>query len=740
MALETLKKIPALAKLKDSEISQLVEKLDAQSFDVHHDIIKQGDEGEGFYIIAKGECVVTRLQDCNDPTSSFELGRLKAGDYFGEAALQQNAKRGATVTALTNVDCFYLSRQDFSDMFTSQKIHVQFAKRKAVRGENVKETTYSPAIPIGATKEKNAETRAMILEAIKFNVLFMNLSAQDLNSIIDEMYLSSIKTGVSCIVQGDYGDNFYIVNSGEFYVFVNETCVAIRSRGMCFGELALMYNAPRAATVTAMEDSEVWVVDRFTFKRVVVGVTQEKLANYMDFLQSVPVLSALATFEREKIAEALEEVHFRKDDVVCNQGDDGNEMFIVQSGELVVKIKANGTSKEVARVKAGEYFGERALIKNAPRAATVTAVTDCVLLKLDRNAFALLLGPLEDILQQRVESYDAKKSEPVTELHEIIGGLKSTIEFKDLQVLGTLGTGSFGHVQLVRDTKGGKTYALKAVWKAQIVETNQQGHILSEKRAMAAFSHPFLVGLYNTYKTQDRLYFLLEPALGGELFRVLREKVLLDEDTSRFYAAHIVLAFEYMHSLDYVYRDLKPENLLLDSTGYLKLTDFGFAKNITSGRTWTLCGTPDYLAPEIVTGKGHGKGVDWWTLGIFIFEVLASFPPFYDEDPMKKYAKIINGVITFPPHFSPDAVNLIKKLLYHKPTRRLGVVNGGARLIKKQAWFKSFNWEHLLERKLKAPFVPNISSDADLSNFDDYGEDQEHRYYEDDGTNWEEDF
>jgi len=249
------------------------------------------------------------------------------------------------------------------------------------------------------------------------------------------------------------------------------------------------------------------------------------------------------------------------------------------------------------------------------------------------------------------------------------------------------------------------------------------------------------VALYATYKNKDRLYFLLEPSLGGELFSVLREKTLFDEDTSRFYAAHIVLAFEYMHSMNYVYRDLKPENLLLDSQGYLKLTDFGFAKDISSGRTWTLCGTPDYLAPEIVAGKGHGKGVDWWTLGIFIYEMLASYPPFYDEDPMKTYAKIMHGSITFPSQNSKEAISLIKKLLYHKPTKRLGVVNGSAKLIKKHAWFKTFSWTDLLDRKLKAPFVPKIKSDADISNFDDYGEDQEeHQHYSDDGSNWDKDF
>jgi serine/threonine protein kinase len=211
----------------------------------------------------------------------------------------------------------------------------------------------------------------------------------------------------------------------------------------------------------------------------------------------------------------------------------------------------------------------------------------------------------------------------------------------------------------------------------------------------------------------------LEPSLGGELFSVLRAKTFFDEHTARFFAAGVVLAFEYMHSKGIIYRDLKPENLLLDARGYLKITDFGFAKKVGDQRTWTLCGTPDYLAPEVVSGQGHGRGVDWWTLGILIYEMLASYPPFYDgiirsslpflcfyhmnssssgwsliliEDPMKTYAKIMHGQIAFPMHFSKQAVDLIRRLLHAKPTKRLGVLKGGARLVKDHLWFKGFDW------------------------------------------------
>ncbi len=239
-----------------------------------------------------------------------------------------------------------------------------------------------------------------------------------------------------------------------------------------------------------------------------------------------------------------------------------------------------------------------------------------------------------------------------------------------------MGKGSFGFVTLVKNIKDATvTYALKGVAKSQIVELGQQEHIMSEKNAMMRFNSEFLVKLYNTYKDRDALYFLLEPCLGGELFTLLRSRTSFNEKTTKFYAGCVTLAFEYMHQSDTVYRDLKPENLLIARDGYIKVTDFGFAK-VVKDRTWTLCGTPDYLAPEVVSGQGHGKAVDWWTLGVLIYEMLASYPPFYDEDPMKTYAKIMHGTVAYPKHFSADAKDLIGKLLHPKPTKRLGAIKG----------------------------------------------------------------
>ena len=359
-----------------------------------------------------------------------------------------------------------------------------------------------------------------------------------------------------------------MIASGEFDVFVNDRKVAVRGKGTMFGELALMYNSPRAATVTANQDSIVWMIDRFTFRRIVTGLSAQKFDIYVKFLKNVQLLTTLADFERRKIAEALEEVSFAGGHTVFRQGDEGDAMYIVYQGE--VRILKDET--EVMRCKPGDYFGERALLTSEPRAASAVTASPVQLLKLDRNAFALLLGPLEDIMKSNAAKYESKEGEgssssgaqdgePTAEemrkKHQTALAAKRNmpqIQFGNLKVLGTLGKGSFGFVQLVQDRTTEITYALKAVSKAQIVQTGQQGHVLSEKKAMMLFDHPFLIKLFATYKNKDRLFFLLEPSLGGELFSVLRERTLFDEDTARFYAASVLISFEYMHSLNIIYR------------------------------------------------------------------------------------------------------------------------------------------------------------------------------------------
>ncbi|CAG8483983.1 3335_t:CDS:2 [Funneliformis caledonium] len=291
----------------------------------------------------------------------------------------------------------------------------------------------------------------------------------------------------------------------------------------------------------------------------------------------------------------------------------------------------------------------------------------------------------------------------------------------DFMLLETLGTGTFGRVFLTKFKPTENYYAMKVLKKYEVVRLKQVEHINSEKLILSQVHHPFIVNLFCTFQDDRNLYMLLEYVIGGELFSHLRKAGRFTNDMTRFYAAEIVLAIEYLHSKDIIYRDLKPENLLLDSRGHVKITDFGFAKKVAD-RTWTLCGTPEYLAPEIIQSKGHGKPVDWWALGILIFEMLAGYPPFFDDNPFGIYEKILAGRIQFPSHFDANAKDLIKRLLTSDRTKRLGNLRGGSEDVKKHKWFRGVDWQGLYDRRVTAPIVPPYQHPGDTGNFEKYPE------------------
>jgi serine/threonine protein kinase len=289
----------------------------------------------------------------------------------------------------------------------------------------------------------------------------------------------------------------------------------------------------------------------------------------------------------------------------------------------------------------------------------------------------------------------------------------------------TVGTGTFGRVRVVTHSVKNTPmhFALKMLKKSVILQLKQVEHIKSEKKILAEIVHPFIVNMYASWQDEGNLYMLMEYVIGGELFSILRKKNRFASETARFYACEIVCALEYLHAKDIAYRDLKPENLLIDGEGHMKITDFGFAKHLAGGRTWTLCGTPEYLAPEIIQSKGHGKDVDWWALGILIYEMLVGMPPYFAESPFEVYQRILGGDLKFPSHVDGGARDLITNLLQADRSLRYGCLRDGAEDVKRHRWFRGVSWPQVLQRRVRAPFVPGFRSPADTSNFDSYPDD-----------------
>ncbi|XP_060733197.1 cAMP-dependent protein kinase catalytic subunit PRKX-like isoform X1 [Tachysurus vachellii] len=292
-----------------------------------------------------------------------------------------------------------------------------------------------------------------------------------------------------------------------------------------------------------------------------------------------------------------------------------------------------------------------------------------------------------------------------------------------LESVATVGTGTFGRVVLVQDRKSKGYFALKSMKIVDLIRLKQQQHVHNEKEVLMEVNHPFIVKLFWTWHDDRCLFMLMEFVPGGELFTYLRSRGKFSNDTSLFFAAEIICALEYLHSKDIVYRDLKPENILLDREGHVKLTDFGFAKKMVD-RTCTLCGTPEYLAPEIIQGKGHGLAVDWWALGVLIFEMLSGYPPFFDDNPFGIYQKVLSAKLNIPRQLDFHVKDLIKKLLVVDKSKRLGNLRGGAEDVKNHKWFRSVDWDVVPQRKLKPIIIPAVAHEGDPSNFETYPEEK----------------
>lgn len=300
------------------------------------------------------------------------------------------------------------------------------------------------------------------------------------------------------------------------------------------------------------------------------------------------------------------------------------------------------------------------------------------------------------------------------------GSKDKSLTINDFMLLSVIGKGSYAKVLLVKKKDTEEILALKVLKKEMVEKRKQQEHVQTERDVLVGTNHPFIAKLHYSFQNEKKLFFALEYCPGGELFNLLQKRRYFTEDQTRFYAAQILLALDYLHQNDVIYRDLKPENVLIDIDGYIRITDFGLSKKNVKGTkdAFSVCGTPEYLAPEVILKKGHGKPVDWWTFGSIMYEMLTGLPPFYTNDREELFERIKLGSVKYPKEFSNSLKDLLSGLFNKDPEKRLGSGPDGAKNLKKHPWFQGVNWDALLNKEIKAPFKPVIKSEIDVSYFD----------------------
>ncbi|XP_056386667.1 cGMP-dependent protein kinase 2-like [Hyla sarda] len=594
---------------------------------------------------------------------------------------------------------------------------------------------------------KDSSSKKLITGAIMSNDFLRQLEASHVRRIVDCMYERVYSQSQLVIQEGAAGNHLYVLAEGLLDVIQNSRLLGQMHPGTAFGELAILYNCKRTATVKAVTDSKIWVLDRQVFQSIMMSSAQAQHQEYFSFLRSVSLLKDLPEEKLSKIVDCLEVDFYDKGDYIIREGEEGNTFFIIAKGKVCVTQAVEGVQEpqEIKTLGVGDYFGEKALISEDVRSANIIAEEDDTqCLVIDRDTFNQMVGTYQElqtylreyVFQLALNDHDrrnarrkslhhsiSRDNSEVNQLRELVSRFSSTSPFRYLDVITTLGTGGFGRVELVKLKDEDMTFALKCIKKKHIVDTHQQEHVYWEKNILQQINCPFIIRLYRTFRDAKYVYMLLEVCLGGELWSILRDTGSFEEGTARFCIGCVLEAFDYLHNRGIVYRDLKPENLLLDSEGYIKMVDFGFAKKIGAGKkTWTFCGTPEYVAPEIIMNRGHDFGADYWSLGILIYELLTGSPPFSGTDPIKIYNMVLKGIekVDFPHRIGRRSEDLIRRLCRINPAERLGNRKNGISDIRKHKWFQGFNWEGLRNRKLLSPLKREIKGITDHSYFDSF--------------------
>jgi cGMP-dependent protein kinase len=411
-------------------------------------------------------------------------------------------------------------------------------------------------------------------------------------------------------------------------------------------------------------------------------------------LKRVQLLRGLPSDRFRLLVTMLETREYQPDTVIVQQNDPGDCFFILKTGQ--VSVIRNGVSIRV--VSKLDYFGERAMLFEEFRSATVVATGHVSCWVLQKKDFLrILTDTMRKRLIARIDLQD------------------DNIALRDLIIVKLLGKGMFGNVFLASHPQKEVLYALKTVTRAKVDQYNLHENLFLEKNVLMQLDHVFIVSLVKTFKDEKRFYFLMEFVKGMDLFDALRKIGLLSDDDSRFYVAALMLMMEHLHERNIIYRDLKPENVMVDEEGYPKLIDFGTAK-IVANRTYTVIGTPHYMAPEVILGKGYNTTVDFYGIGVLLYEFISGKVPFgeSEEDPYDIYQKVLEHRLVYPDFLDSKfpAKALIEQLLNSNPAMRTG---GGIEQLKAHRWFNGFDWvnsiqDRLYSRELRPPYTPGVSN------------------------------
>jgi len=684
--LSIMKRHLLFEELSSDELQILIEATERIQVAKGEKVVQQNDRGEFLYIVQRGKLELF----CE--VGQHPVGKvLEEGNVFGELALLYGNNCSSSVIAKTSPYVVVWR----IDQMTFRRVLVKHAYQRDVGIQN----------------------------CLKRVSLFQGMSDAKLGQFAAGMTRVHFERGSRIVKKGEMGEVFYSIERGSVRVHDigigdSQSTDRILKRGESFGERALLTGEPRSATVTAIEDVVALAMDRATFQSSLGDLRHlMKFHSKLSCLKALPIFanSDLTELELQRLADLTKEVCYKKGTKLCQAGRKlprSSCVWFIEKGRLLVYDGGKKKSDPmIYNLQTGDYFGEKSILdddQNPDRISSyeATCETNLTTYKLSRESIESVVVDLTRLGES--ESYVKSKQK----LHQ----KSSTSSLKHFTHYHIIGMGGFGKVWLVENKGNGNLYALKVIHKRKLLNSRQERSILREKELLQLLHHPFILHSVSSFQDASNLYLVLPLIRGGELYDVVGNSSKrgrgLPNDDAAFYAGGVIEALGHFHHRYIAYRDLKLENIMIDADGYPVIVDLGFAK-VTVEKSYTFCGTPDYLAPEIIMSKGHNHAVDYWSFGVLVFEILSGKSPFNTSSShMEMFKRIVLMQYEMPHYLNEHAQDLIRKLLKRKVSQRLGMLSGGHYDVQNHPWFSSSgcNCKELLKKELSPPWKPRTNS------------------------------
>ena len=641
--------IPLDSTIKSIMANNLIQEI----YDQGKYIFKEGEFGNCMYIIKEGEV------ECVKGDKVIRV--LKQGDNFGQKAILEEGKRSLDVKAKTDCKLYSIS----SDFFKTQF------------GENYKEYLYF----------------SFVSTAFSLSKVFNKINPKMISKTFSDFSFRSLKNNEIIYPKGQkITEKLCVVLEGNIVDKKINKVEAKRYEILYENQLSEGSDASIKHDLLAEPDCVLAEIDFDKFKEALGGdlKTAQTKSNQLNSVGNIPLFRILSDDKIEFIQNNLQIEKFQNGKKIINQGDIGDKLFIIKSGRVDFFVN----SRYIRSLNDGEDFGAKSLILSDKRTATAIANGEVYCYTLTAKVFKSILEPnLNEYFTNKFYLED------------------NTIELKDLDNIKELGSGNFGSVNLVRNKKNKQLYAIKALNLDQIKKENLEVCVELEKNVLLKTDHPFIMKMVKYLKNESYIFFINEYIKGKELWDVIRDIGLLNKEQTQFYGASILLAINHLHKKKIIYRDIKPENVMVNTKGYIKIIDFGTVKEIQD-RTSTIIGTSHYMAPEISKGEGYSFQVDIWSIAVCLYEFFCGKLPFGEEydDPMDIYRAVSKEELSFPNFVHDDKfMSLLNKMLKKNPTQRLWKFEQ----IKEDPYFKDFDWNKLISLSYPPPYMIKMKEEKE---------------------------